>query len=404
MLTSRKLIQNIWPVLFFLLLLFNAFSRTATLLKEPSLITLDYTYYIGLILFVFFIVVKKEIFLRKASPLNIGLGLFVLVNIVMHIIKGNLSNSEAIFHMLLYLTFFIAMALIQWKPEHFIIFAHVSMFLVILIIIHWVFLDLPNNRFTSYFTNPNVSGIFFSCLLFFLVAGFMFGRVVTKIYFFIGITAALILIYVSTARAVLLLLMVALGARIILSISRKLFSFLFYFVMAANLLFFLIYSLMAKSNYAQSLNAWSIERFKKNFFSGRQEIWEPSITHGLKSPFWGHKIGILPKDFMDGTHYVHTHNQYLQIFLESGLVGLACFFALLYGIWKVYLRGLDSKIVRLSACFFLGLLVYQSVEISFFFNMEAIGLLHWMILALGISAVINKSENKGKQPYNQVKT
>lgn len=100
---------------------------------------------------------------------------------------------------------------------------------------------------------------------------------------------------------------------------------------------------------------------------------------------------------MLGTDYIHAHNQYVQVWLESGIFGSICFVTMLYVVWRVLKKGLESSIVMWVACFFLGLLIYQSFEISLFFNMEPTGLLQWFILGLGVSTAICISSPNNQQ-------
>lgn len=391
---KHKFSYYLIPTLFFLLLLFNVAARTTLPFNEFSRLTTTLTLYIGLGIFAFFLF-KKSAILKDDFELFAGLLAFSTASLLAYLLHaGTERGSESIIELLLFLTFFMAMVMFKWRAGHLFIFAHLSTLLIFLLTIHWALSGFSTDRFLSFFTNPNVSGIFFLCLLFFPIIALRYGTFSTKIYFGISIVLGLGLLYSSTARSAMLLLLTALCARAILRLSRRLFSWLFVIVMAGNALILLIYGFLASTPIASKLNEWSMEISHKGFFSGREEIWSPAIEYGMGAPLFGHGIGVIPRDYIEGTHYVHSHNQFLQVFLDSGFVGLACFVIFLYAIWRTYQKRLDSNLVQWSACFFLGLLVYQSFEMSLFFNMKPLGLLHWLIIAFGLSVVFNKTGDK----------
>lgn len=374
--------------IFFIIMLFNVFTVTKLPIRDLAFTTMEWMLYISFFV-IGYAIQKQSHWDKRLTPFYSGFILLSVMYIIIHIVNGNYYDNNGLTEMLLILTFIFAVVHVKWDhPKQIILFAQISVALIFLILIQWILLDYPMSRFQSYIRNPNILGVFMSCLLFFPLIAFSRSYKWNKLIFLLGIIAGSVIIYVSTARAVILLLLTVVGARIVLYLSKKVFSYLFHVIVIFNILFLAFYTLLAKSSYFDSLNNWSIETFGKNFFSGRQNIWEPVMEFGLKQPIFGHKVGIMPVNYMEGSHYVHVHNQYLQIFLESGLVGLVCFVFFLYGIWKVYQKGLHSNIVRWSACFFLGILVYQSVEVSLFFNMEPIGLMHWFIIAIGMSAVL----------------
>lgn len=380
--------------LFFLLLHFTTLSRTATPFQNWGLTAINVTFYISFIIFLY-LILRKKLEVTKESFFYSSIFIFAATTLFTHVMHLD-TTSKPLAITLFFLFFIIILLQTTWDAKQMMIFAHISVLISLLYFINWVALGFPVDRFTSIFTNPNISGVYFACLLFFPFVAFKQGNIATKIYLSIGITFSTILVYASSSRAVFLLLAVAIFSKIILSFSKKTFSSLFFFIIGFNLFFVLGYGLLAKSSYAQKLNDWSLEHFGKSFFSGRQEIWSAALSHGREAPIFGHKIGIVPKDFMEGTHYVHLHNQYIQTFLESGLVGLLCLLLFLFSIWKIYLKRLDSNLSQWSACFFLGILLYQSFEISLFFNMrelglQSIGFLHWFIIAIGAAKVEKQS-------------
>ncbi|WP_430790312.1 O-antigen ligase family protein [Virgibacillus flavescens] len=384
---------NFLTGVFFILLLFNVFTVTDFPIRDIAFTTMEWTRYLAFII-IFYVVIKQE-WSKNLKPFYSGFTVFTGMYIIIHIVHQNTGDNSALILILLNILYVFALAHLRWKDKQFVIFAFISVLFISVLFIHWLYAGAPMLKFYSLIRNPNITGVFFSCLLFFPIVAFTYVRKWGRVILAIGIIMASILVYVTSARAAMLLIITVILSRLILLYSSKIFSWLFYGVIIYNGLFVLVYGLLARSSYFKELNKWSIENFGKNFFSGRQHVWGPAIDYGKDALLLGHKIGIVPKDFIEGTVYVHSHNQFLQIFLESGLVGLLSFLLLLFGIWRVYQKGIDSPTVQWSACFFLGIMIYQSVEISLFFNMSSIGLLHWFIISIGMSGVLSYKRKNG---------
>jgi O-antigen ligase len=394
---KKVLLNHTYSILagaFFFILLFNVWTVTKLPIRDMAFTTMEWTYYLAIFM-LGYALQKYSFWEKRVAPFYIGIVFFSIMYVLIHIINGNYYDNSQLTAVLLTMVFIASMTLVNWQKEQIALFAYISVAAIFLIMMHWLVLGHPSSQFQSYIRNPNILGVFISCLLFFPLAALHMVKQWGKGILLIGIAIAFVLIYVSSARAVILLLLTVFGAKLVLMVSKKLFSLLFFAVILFNFVFFMVYSLLAKTKYFTTLNNLSIETFGKSFFSGREDIWEPALRFGLHEPFFGYWIGIAPKDYLEGTNLVHAHNQYLQLFLESGIVGIACFVLFLFGIWKVYQRGIDSKLVQWSACFFLGILIYQNVEISLFFNMQPIGIFQWLIIAVGISGVVFSKTRDG---------
>lgn len=383
--------SEVLGLLVFGLLLYNVFIHmrieSIEWIRPLALLTVDWTLSMAWIFLIILILVNwsSEYLLL---PLYAAIGLYVLVNVVTSLINGTGMGTELFVWPIYYLLFFLFATHLRITDRLLIIFGHIVQIANLIYIIHWFSIGLPDDRFISFFTNPNMSGVFFGVIFFFLLAAFIYSKDrFLRIYFGLGLLANLLMIYVSTARSIYILVFIMLVSIMISFIRPKLFRYAFHAMMLFNFAFIFIYNYLALTAFGDKLNELSMSYLHKPLFSGRQHIWGPSLEHGLTAPFSGHGVGVLPRDYMEGTHYVHSHNQYIQIFLESGIFGLLGFTLLLYIIWRYLLARLEDRIVLLVACFYIGLLFYQSVEISFFFNMRGIGLLHWFILAIGVGRV-----------------
>lgn len=392
---SRNFQESKWPlkILLFVLLLFNGFGMGKLYhLQSLAIYTVDITLHIGLIGFLLILYAQRWD-LERYKLILAGVCLYLGSIILTEIINLNQTSDDALLTTTKFLCFFLMICLMKWEEPLLVIFAYLANMGLLLFTVHWFNNGMPWERYISFFYNPNVSGVFFSCLFILVILGFKQADFVPRVVFSVGLIGGLIIIYASTSRAIYLMLLIMLGARVILHFSRKWFSRLFFIMMGFNAVFLFLYSFVAQTNLAKKLDTLSITYLDKSFFSGRQHIWTSSLEYIMKSPMSGYFLHIRPFNYMPGTHYNHTHNQYVQVLLESGLVGLICFVIMLYVIWRVLQKGLESSIVVWVACFFIGLLFYQSFEISLFFIKEPVGLLQWFILGVGISIALRMKQN-----------
>lgn len=376
--------------LFFFIMMLNVLTVTKTSVQDIAFTTMAWTEYISLFVLGFYIQ-KRNGFVSSTAPFTIGIMLFAFSYIITYILGEEMFNSsEALSNILLVLVFVLGMAQIKWNTDHMKVFGLLATACMFIFFLQWMHQDFPASLFQSSIRNPNIFGALIAILLYFPLVSFSSSNAWQKTLLSAGLVVGLFLVVVSSARAALLIIFIAVGARVVSYISSKIFNLLFYIVMLINLGFAFIYVWLYKSQLLMGINYWFLDHFGQQIFSGRQYIWDKAISYALEKPVLGHFVGIVPDDFITDAHYVHAHNQYLQILLESGLVGLGCFVLMLFAIWKVYQKSLNSSLVVWSACFYLGILFYQSLEVSLFDNMQAVGLFQWLIIAIGLGACVKE--------------
>ena len=124
--------------------------------------------------------------------------------------------------------------------------------------------------------------------------------------------------------------------------------------------------------------------------SGRDRIWDNLIDVINTKPLLGHGTGVLPLDVAGIS--LSSHNLYIQTALQNGWIGLALLLLLFYMIWLSYFRSKDLYYTRLSASFFIGIMVYQSFEVVLTQNKMDTALVFWLIISVGISNSIYKKQ------------
>src|SRR5699024_1090176 len=99
-----------------------------------------------------------------------------------------------------------------------------------------------------------------------------------------------------------------------------------------------------------------------NFFSGRNRLWEVAFKYIRKSPIFGYGLdnGLMSLAGIEQS----THNTYIHILLQGGIVGLFIFFMFMYTIWQEYFRSLDDDIVLTAAAYLIGILIFINFEVT----------------------------------------
>jgi len=160
----------------------------------------------------------------------------------------------------------------------------------------------------------------------------------------------------------------------------------------SNLTFSFVYIKIQSTNFGDWINTKSFEFFDKPFYSGRSTLWNSILIEIKEKQFFGFGLGTRAKD-ITSTH-LSAHNQYLQLLIEGGAVGLVLFLILLLSIWKLLIKEIDNFTTQISICFFIAILVYENFEMTLFQNNYSIAMLQWLIITIGVSISRNNSPSK----------
>ncbi len=117
--------------------------------------------------------------------------------------------------------------------------------------------------------------------------------------------------------------------------------------------------------------------------SGRQFLW-PYILHAVEdSQLFGLGAGTLPRDVVS-TH-LSSHNYYLQVYLQLGLVGVTIVIAFLLSLWSRLSRAATSA-GKFGSALFLVFVVHNGTEVLMFQNQTLIGVPAWCAIGLAFAA------------------
>jgi hypothetical protein len=129
-----------------------------------------------------------------------------------------------------------------------------------------------------------------------------------------------------------------------------------------------------------------------NFTSGRHILW-PALTKALEEhAVLGYGPGAQPSEIV-GIR-ISSHSLYLQIWLQTGLVGLCSFLFLLFAIWSGLWRGRYHPLVRVAGSAMVGILTRDVFAVTLTQVNLPTGLLGWTLIGIGLSIALRQDRTR----------
>lgn len=257
--------------------------------------------------------------------------------------------------------------------------------------------DVALNPFKNIFRFTFYKAIF--CVPFF----FMISCKKEHIKIIIGIVFTLILFFIGERGSSFALLTI-ISLEIILkkvNYNRKVYSLFFCGIAAFLIVMPFVYVSIQYSELGFKINELSYQYTHANFFSGRNIVWEIGIKGFYKSPIFGY--GIDNHILLEGNWTASSHNLYIYLLLQGGIIALALFVYYLHSIWMEFYGYLDDSIVRLSACYLIGSMVIASFELTLIGNAANLAICLWLIVSIGLmkknSLIRDNKENVFKGEF-----
>lgn len=245
--------------------------------------------------------------------------------------------------------------------------------------------------FSSIYNNSNLMGPYMFYTSFFLICGIKFSKY--KILYFVVLVMSLILILASDTRSILLSVIATCLVYICWKFIVKyrfIAAVFFLALIVISIAFIYFYPILPTFQFYLPLENWVLTHTGKSIMSGRNELWLPLIEFINQKPFLGYGPGTLARDL-----YIHNqspHNLYLNILMQIGYLGLILVLLIFLLIWMGMIRCKNNFLVRLSASFFVGIIVHQSFETTLFQNQLSIGLLQIFIVGVGFSIATHMNQ------------
>jgi len=211
---------------------------------------------------------------------------------------------------------------------------------------------IPEKGYVQGFMSKNAFGFFTAFMVLFSIAFYlMIQQPRLKKILLIAITCLVILLLLSITRAAWLGL--SIGIIILFIFTRKSGAYLF-LVILLSLILYIFYPLMREA----SLQVLPAKGDETTTWTVRKNLIWPAAWHAfLKSPIYGHGLGndmeaIEPVKVVQGYFTYSPHNDYLNVLVETGLIGFSLYIWLIYTFLKPIILTVKKSddLLILSLC------------------------------------------------------
>lgn len=361
---------------------------TTAILSVPLIPVLGKYVFLGMVALLFVLLLQHKFINSKEFSLFLP---FVLLSAYYFINSDSFSDTDGIMivvNQLAYLMVIYVIYSISWTRFQ-IKFLSMAYFVTTPILLALIFV-LPG------VLNTNTIGSFAFYLSFFpllFLAGYAKGLRKTSMLLVFGMT--ILIIYASDTRSILLSAGFGFMTFILWKLITK-YKVLYYTYFALIILFnyfiIVVYPNLYKWEHFYTVNDLSLQLTGKPIMTGRNTIWAQILDLIEKNLWFGHGSNVIPEDFLSTS--LSAHNLYLQIGLQSGLIGILLLLFFFFTIWKTLWKNKKDPRVMISSCFFISIIVHQTFEVTLTQNQFSIGLLQWMIVGFGLAFALNKSNHK----------
>jgi O-antigen ligase len=238
--------------------------------------------------------------------------------------------------------------------------------------------------------NTNTVGLWFAGMI--MIPFFLSGKMAWK---FLVVGTALAGLIVTNSRTALGAIFVGMIVYLFwrLIISRKILFWLPFFLIF-GFSFWVVFMLgYSKSSLLVEFNLLFREWTGKNLLSGRDRLWPELLKIIGESPWIGHGGGVSPSTLRVAN--VSSHNFFLQILLQVGIVGLLPVLISWILIWKNCWKFRHSHDVRVAASIFLIIILCQTFEVTLFQVNFALSIPMWISLGLAFGIASEKEKPQG---------
>lgn len=341
----------------------------------------------------YLIATNHNIIERNIKKILLAFGLYIIWLILMIFNSSFVTSTIVrIIQMLGCMFAFVCGSLIKYDDQQVKFIRRIIQVVILVNCVNWFLSGMPLLKYSFIVSNTATYGSLLFCWIIFLSIAKK-KKIIDWIILLIGV----LLLFFSSTRASL----AAIALFAILSFGMNLHSkwkrynraflntVLIISIIGCGIFIFLY----AKSGYSEigiRLNEMSIRYFGKNLYSGRQIIWHELIEAIKEKPIFGYGLNILPSDIYN-TH-LSAHNTFLQVALQSGILGLFLLVNIMLNIARNALNNSDSWFATIGVASIISIIFHECFESCLVQNMLVTGLQMWFIMGL----IINKSVVKEK--------
>ena len=297
---------------------------------------------------------------------------------------------ERLIQTALYLSTVITLSRFNWTDDCLKMLRHVLVGLMTICLLYWAAFSRVTNYYSAFYAHGNGFANIVLASFVYLVLTLPIVNRGKKLRFvtLAPLLLSVVLMLLSNSRSAILSLctfLLALGLLRLIGKKRQIRRSalaLFGLVFFCALLFVVVYPSLLGTELGLKLELLSREYLNKNFFSGRQQVWQMILQAVEGNELFGLGLGMVPANIYDTTF--SSHNLYLQTILQSGVVGLLLVVSVLLLLLKRVSRRVSWPNC-VGAAFIICLLVHECFEVALTQNNFTYGLMYWAIIAISIS-------------------
>lgn len=332
-----------------------------------------------------FVFIKNLSFFKNKIAIVITYILMILVFSLGTILNLSTRGFVTLSQLILIVNFFLLYSIIDYRKStinYRIVFITLTSYLLIYCAgLFKVGLSISNYK--SIYSNPNTLGL--TSFLLIGISSNMYLLNKRKIYIIYGVLFSYMM-YISNTRSSILAFILVILAYIfydIISLNRFTWRLSICLIIMSIIFIAYIYPSIDQLPGFGNWNRVIYELTGKSIFSGRNTIWRQSMEHILRRPFFGYGTGVQLSEITNVE--VSTHNLYIQILLQNGIIGFGVFMFFITSIWQLFYKNREDAVVKFNACFFVGIIYQNMFEVTLLQNNMAIAIMQWFIISIGVS-------------------
>lgn len=234
----------------------------------------------------------------------------------------------------------------------------------------------------------NSNGIIAFLLLFFCLINLKEKNIIIKSLNIYTTILLVITLFTATSRTAMMAFIIVILVFFAIKYLHKYTFHILVSIIIMSPIVTALYVYLKHTSIGQSLNGLSLQVTGKNFFSGRDRIWGEAVESVFQNSFFWTGSGV-NMEFKELGGYLH--NLYIQVFYQSGLIGLMLVGGLLL---LIALAVGKAKVIdtdfRILIGYFTAILFLQVFEGHLIYKFEIISVLSWIIIAF----LVRKSSHK----------
>lgn len=321
----------------------------------------------------------------------VGMSALLFAYLLVRWIAGGLDGGERLVQTALMLLTLVSFSRYRWDADSIhLLFGSVA-FIVLTSLAYWFISGRITNYYSSFYGHANGFALVIIAALAITALDAGSGR---RFSHYIIVSICIILILFANSRSAILTIAVSLVcAAVIGTIKkrgksvRKAAGILFFTAVLFALVFSAVYPMLYGTDIGFYLEHLSREYLNKNFFSGRQLVWQMIIDTLQGHELYGLGLSMVPSMIYD-TGF-SSHNLYLQTILQSGVIGLVLLLGLLWTVLKRLATPTSGGVI--GAALLISMAVHDCFEVSLTQNNIDFALIIWAIF--GICIAVSQVKN-----------